>query len=69
LSKFLTSGPAVTVISLPCGPLSVTSRVALSIAVIVAVTLIVSTTPALPGAVDCAPALPATVSPRRSVGA
>ena len=49
LSKFLTFGPAVTVISLPCGSLSVTSHVALSMAVVVAVTFTVWATPTLPG--------------------
>jgi len=51
LSKFLTSGPAVTVMRFPCWPLSVTSRVALSMAVMVALTLTVSAMTALPGAV------------------
>jgi hypothetical protein len=57
LAKFFTSGPTVTVTSLPWGPFNVTSRVALSIAVIVAVSLTVCATPALPGA------LPAMTAP------
>ena len=48
-SKFLTSGPAVTTSQLPLGPFSVTSRVALSMAMIVAVTSTVRSTLALPG--------------------
>ncbi len=47
--KFFTSGEAVTVTSLPCGPFSVMSRVVGSIAVMVAVTFIVCAAPAIPG--------------------
>ncbi len=75
-SKFFTSGPAVSVTSLPCGPFSVTSRDALSIAVIVAVSLTTSATPPLPGAVPattapvCATAVPATATAAaRAMGA
>ena len=48
-AKFFTCSPAVSVTSRPCGPFSVTARVAASIAVIVAVILTVSATPTLPG--------------------
>ena len=50
-SKFFTSGPAVTVMRLPSGPFSVTSRVVLSMAVIVAVIFTVCAAPTIPGAV------------------
>src|SRR5512139_903193 len=56
-AKFFTSGPAVTTISLPFGPFSVTARVAASIAVIVAVALTVWAMAAAPGP------LPATTAP------
>ena len=49
LREILHLSPAVSVTSLPSGPFSVTARVAASIAVIVAVSLTVSATPALPG--------------------
>ena len=48
-AKFLTCSPAVSVTSRPCGPFSVTARVAASIAVIVAAILTVSATAHLPG--------------------
>ena len=58
----------MTVISRPCGPLSVTSRVDLSIAVMVAVALTVCTATPFPGAVPtiappvCAAAVPASAT-------